>query len=151
MCLILRKWFGIQSCQTITYLAVKSTVRSLRPGSHSLWYYICFTCMLQPPNRNSEYFCCFIFSASCYLCSTVQAACLLIDLSFLAKQKSRWGIQWFCKLSESCSFPPLTPTLICEQGSAFWSDVNIHQTSVWLWSACLSWSFDWSLGGSGIL
>lgn len=122
-------------------LGTQKYYKIFKTRSHSLWYYICFTYMLQPTNRNSEHFCCFIFSASWYLCSTVQAARLLIDLSFLAKQESRWGIQWFCKLSESCSFPPPTPTLICEQGSAVWSDVNIHQTPVWLWSACLSWQF----------
>lgn len=111
MCpLILRKWFGIQFCQTITHLAVKCSVRFLKLGC-GLWCNSCFTCMLQSPKHNREYFCCFVFPACCYLCSTVQEACLLIDLSFWANRRAGGNIQWFCKLSESYSTLPPTSYL----------------------------------------
>ena len=57
-------------------------------------------------SHNREDFCS-VFPASCYLCSTVQEACLPNDSSFWVKQKSRWEQCSDAVSSQSlCSFPP---------------------------------------------
>lgn len=125
----------------------KALLRFSRPRSQSLWYYICFTCMLKPPDHNSGDYCCFIFPASCYLCSTGQEACLSTDVSFQAKPKSRWG-----QCCDSASFQDHAASPLSLSREVF-SEVMRTFTRLLCFFEVLVFpsSSDWSLGGSGIL
>ena len=85
----------------------KTLLRFSRPSSHKFFVLHLFHRHVPALlSHNREDFCS-VFPASCYLCSTVQEACLPNDSSFWVKQKSRWEQCSDAVSSQSlCSFPP---------------------------------------------